>query len=238
MKYMGLTETAYLEKASKALRRRASPERAKIVARFFKTGPGQYGEGDVFLGVSVPDTRSVAKKYDNLSIPEIKQLLSSEIHEDRLLALLMLVERFRKVADKKAIVDFYLSNTEHVNNWDLVDLSAHQILGEFLIDKSRKMLYRLAKSKSVWERRISIIATYAFIRRRDFRDTFGIAGTLLADRHDLIQKAVGWMLREVGKRDQDAEEAFLARHSRKMPRTMLRYAVERFDERKRVRYLS
>ena len=222
------------------LRTLANPQQAAVLARFFKTAPGEYGEGDVFLGIKVPVQRKVATEFKDLPLTEIVCLLHSKIHEERLTALLILVMQFAK-ADKRGqheIYKCYLANTACINNWDLVDLSAPQIVGVYIEDKSRQPLYRLAKSKSLWERRISILATFTFIRRGDFSDTFKIAGLLLSDEEDLIHKAVGWMLREVGKRDQQAEEAFLQKHCRTMPRTMLRYAIERFPERKRRSYLD
>ena len=226
--------------ARKKIRSLASNEQAAILARFFKTGPGQYGEGDQFLGVKVPATRKVAREFKSLALSEVEMLLHSEIHEERLLALIILVLQFEK-ADKttrKQIFDCYVGNTEHINNWDLVDLSAPQIVGGYLEARSRKPLDRLARSASLWERRISIVATHWFIRRDDFADTLRIARILLNDEHDLIHKAVGWMLREVGKRDLAALEGFLGPHYHTMPRTMLRYAIERFPEKKRQAYLK
>lgn len=218
----------------------ADPEKAAILSRFFKTGKGQYGEGDIFLGIVVPNQRALAKKYEGLLLKDIRKLLSSEIHEHRLVALLILVDKFKKADEtgREKIVGFYLKNTKHINNWDLVDLSAPNIPGEYLMDKDRTVLYRLARSKNIWERRISVMATFAFIKNRDFEDTLRISELLLKDNHDLIHKAVGWMLREVGKRDVKAEEDFLKEHYRLMPRTMLRYAVERFDETKKRFFLN
>jgi 3-methyladenine DNA glycosylase AlkD len=221
----------------KELQGLADPGRAKIMQGFFKTGPGQYGEGDVFIGVTVPQSRQVAKRFGNLALGEIKDLLCSGVHEERFVALLILVQKYSKAPDKKKIVKFYLDNIKQVDNWDLVDLSAPCILGAHLIDKDRKLLYRLARSGNVWERRIAIVATYHFIRNNDFADTLKIAAMLLQDRHDLIHKAAGWMLREVGKRNTAIEEEFLVEHCRVMPRTMLRYAVERLPERKKHRYM-
>ncbi|MGE5238287.1 MAG: DNA alkylation repair protein [Chloroflexota bacterium] len=222
------------------LRRLADPEKARILSSFFKTGKGQYGEGDRFLGIAVPDQRRTARKYAGLSLGELQTLLSSEIHEHRLTALLILVDRCRKAdgRGRKEIVDFYLRNIRYVNSWDLVDLSAEKILGEYLDDCEKTILYELARSRNVWERRIAIMATFAFIRKVRFDDTLKLAELLLRDPHELIHKAVGWMLREVGKRDMAAEERFLMRFYRDMPRTMLRYAVERFEEKKRKRYLA
>lgn len=214
----------------------ATPARAKSSAWFFKTGKGQYGEGDKFIGVTVPDQRIVAKKYIDLPFKEIEKLLISPIHEHRLTALFILVGAYKKA--KKEVYDFYLKHTKYINNWDLVDSSASLIVGEWLLNKERSVLYTLAKSKNIWDRRIAIIATGAFIKNGEFADTLKIAQILLKDSHDLIHKAVGWMLREVGKRDEKAEEAFLKKHYKCMPRTMLRYAIERFPESKRHEYLA
>ncbi len=218
----------------------ADPEKARILSRFFKTGKGQYGEGDVFLGIVVPKQRAVAKKYLELSMSDIRKLLSSEIHEHRLVALLILVNKYKK-ADREGkgeIAGFYLEHTKHINNWDLVDLSAPNIPGDYLLDKDRSVLYRLARSGNLWERRISVMSTLAFIRKNDFADTLLVSEILLRDDHDLIHKAVGWMLREVGKRNLQTEEDFLRKHYRRMPRTMLRYAIERFEEKKRRFFLG
>ena len=224
----------------KELRKHASPEKAKVLQRFFRTGPGDYGEGDIFLGLKVPETRVVAKKFSSLSLPEVEKLLESGFHEERLAALLILVQKFSEGSDeeKKRIFDFYLGHSSRVNNWDLVDLSADKIAGEYLFGKDKAVLRRLAGSNGLWERRISIVATYAFIKKNSFDDTLAISGLLLRDKHDLIHKAVGWMLREVGKRNQSIEEEFLEKHYRGMPRTMLRYAIERFSEKKRKAYLE
>ncbi len=224
----------------KELKSMADPDKAAILQRYFKTGLGQYGEGDIFIGVMVPQSRKVAKKFSQLQLVEVKMLLYSHIHEERLVALLILVWRYSSALssreEKEEIVKFYLDNIKQVNNWDLVDLSAPNILGAHLIDRDRRLLYRLARSENVWERRIAILATYHFIRDGDFSDTLKIAEMLLQDRHDLIHKAAGWMLREVGKRDGASEEAFLEKHHSVMPRTMLRYAIERLPESKRRRY--
>lgn len=232
--------TSDAKTAQQRLRSFACPEQAALLARFFKTGPGQYGEGDRFIGVKVPVIRKVAKEFKSLPLDDIERLLHCEIHEQRLLALVILIGQFEKgdSAARKSIYDLYLANTRHINNWDLVDLSAPQIVGGHLESRSRKPLDRLAKSASLWERRISILATHWFIRHGDFGDTIRIAGKLLGDKEDLIHKAVGWMLREVGKRDVGVLEKFLAEHCRVMPRTMLRYAIERFPEEKRREYLN
>ncbi|MFH1257254.1 MAG: DNA alkylation repair protein [Candidatus Diapherotrites archaeon] len=221
----------------------AVPGKAKLLSRFFKTGKGEYGEGDVFLGVMVPEQRKFAKKYPNLSLEEIQSLLSSKVHEHRLTALFILVSKFKKADEneKKEIFNFYLENAKRVNNWDLVDLSAPNIPGNFLLEKSKKekaVLFRLAKSKNLWEKRIAVLSTFSFIREKRFDESLSIAELLLEDKHDLIHKAVGWMLREIGKRALAAEERFLKKHAVKMPRTMLRYAIEKFPEKKRKAYLG
>jgi len=228
------------EKIKKRLKAFASREKAKVLQGFFKTGPGEYGEGDIFLGVVVPNVRKVSLEFVGTPIDEITLLLASDVHEERLLALLMLVQAFAKADDrlKKQIYDLYLANTRFINNWDLVDLSAPNIVGNYLMDKSRKPLYSLAKSRDLWERRIAILSTYTFIKDNDHQDTLKISSMLLGDQHDLIHKATGWMLREVGKRDMSSEERFLKKYYRKMPRTMLRYAIERFPEGKRKKYLN
>ena len=225
---------------TKRLRQFATTEKARVLQGFFKTGPGEYGEGDLFLGVVVPDIRRVAKEFQDMPLGEIKKILASRYHEERVLALLMLVRQYEKgdEALKKRIYGLYLRSTRYINNWDLVDLSAPNIVGTYLLDKSKKPLYAFAKSNDMWKRRIAILATFTFIRQNDFDDTLRISKILLEDEHDLLHKAVGWMLREVGKRDLRAEERFLKQHYKKMPRTMLRYAIERFPEIKRQNYLS
>jgi 3-methyladenine DNA glycosylase AlkD len=224
----------------KHLRSLGDPEAAKAAARYFKTGSGQYGEGDVFLGLRAAGMHGLAKEYHALPLDELTVLLRSPIHEDRLLALLILVRRVYRAdkATKKEVYKLYLAHTRYINNWDLVDSSAQEIVGGYLADKSRKPLDRLAASKSLWERRISIIATHYFIRQDDFADTIRIAERLSTDREDLIHKAVGWMLREIGKRHQPTLEAFLRRHGRTMPRTALRYAIERFPDEMRRAFLD
>lgn len=226
--------------AGRALRKLADPKKAKILSSFFKTAPGQYGHGDVFLGVVVPNTRRTARVFKDLSVNETVQLLRSNIHEQRLLALLILVEQFRDGNEEKRqeIYDLYLNNTKHINNWDLVDLSAYHIVGGYLFEKDRSPLIKLAKSPVLWERRIAVLATFYYIKNYDFKDTLRIAEILLKDKHDLIHKAAGWMLREVGKRDLAMEEGFLKKHYKSMPRTMLRYAIEKFEEEKRKKYLT
>jgi 3-methyladenine DNA glycosylase AlkD len=222
------------------LRKLADKNKAKVLMGFFKTGPGHYGEGDVFLGIAVPVLRKAAKECGAPFVPDVLQLLRSEIHEERLLALLLLINMYTNGHDalKKKIYNIYLKNTRYINNWDLVDLSAPNIVGNYLMDKNRGPIYALARSRNLWKKRIAVLATFHFIRRNDFTDTLQISEILLDDDHDLIHKAVGWMLREVGKRDLRTEEAFLRRHYKKMPRTMLRYAIERFPEVKRKKYLT
>jgi len=230
-----------LVELKKELQSLADKKQAEILQRFFKTGKGQYGEGDKFLGIKVPIQRNIAKKYKQLNLDDIRKLLRSKIHEHRLVALLVLIHQFDSGDEdiKKDIYELYLDNTKNINNWDLVDLSAPNIVGKFLLNKDRRLLYRLAKSKNLWERRIAILATFEFIKNKESEDTFAIAEILLNDSHDLLHKAVGWMLREVGKRiSLEKEEEFLQTHYKKMPRTMLRYAIERFDEAKRKKYLG
>ncbi|MGE5757772.1 MAG: DNA alkylation repair protein [Sideroxydans sp.] len=222
----------------KELRALASPEVAANLQRFFKTGPGQYGEGDVFLGIKIPPLRGLAKQHADAGLDTVVTLLNSRYHEERMFALLLLMQFYQRAQEdqRTAAYELYLDNTHRINNWDLVDVSAPRIVGRHLHDRPRKILYQLARSSLLWERRIAIIATAWFIRVDDFDDTLKIAEILLQDEHDLMHKAVGWMLREVGKRDQDVEEDFLKQHYRDMPRTMLRYAIERFPEKKRKDY--
>jgi len=224
----------------KRLKKLGNKERAAISQRFFKTGPGEYGEGDVFIGIRVPVLRALVKEYTDISVAQILILLRSHIHEERLLALLLLVDSFSQgdEAARTSIFELYLKHTEFINNWDLVDSSAEHIVGAFLMDKSKAVLYRLAESANLWERRISIMSTFHFIKHHEFSETLKIAKILLFDRQDLIHKATGWMLREIGKRHLPTEERFLKGHYRKMPRTMLRYAIEKFPEQKRQRYLK
>jgi len=221
------------------LRSFASKEKAALLMRFFKTGPGQYGEGDRFLGIMVPQTRQVVKEFRDAPLPAVMKLLRSPWHEERLCALLLLVNKFQRGDDalRKRIFGLYMRNTRHINNWDLVDLSAHKIVGPYLDGGSRALLYRLVRSMNIWERRIAVIATFHYVARSEFRDSLALAEMLLDDDHDLMHKAVGWMLREVGKKDVAVLEGFLKRHHGRMPRTALRYAIERFPEAKRKRYL-
>ena len=223
----------------KRLRVLASAEEAKVLQWFFKTGPGEYGEGDVFIGVRVPALRQLVRACPAAGEPAAKVLLRSRVHEERLLALLLLVRQFANGdgPTRERTYRLYLDCTDRINNWDLVDLSAPNIVGEWLLERDRRPLARLAKSKSLWERRIAIVATSAFIRRHQFDDTLRLADLLLHDTHDLIHKATGWMLREVGKRDEAVLESYLAPRCKTLPRTMLRYAIERFAEPKRQLYL-
>ncbi len=224
----------------KRLKAGGDREQAQILQRFFKTGPGEYGEGDVFIGLRVPQIRALAKEYTGLSLPETLLLLQSPLHEARLLALLLLIQAFRRGAPERQgeIYDLYLNHTRFINNWDLVDLSAEHIVGAHLKLRRRKPLYVLAASDWLWDRRIAILATFHFIKGGEYGETLKLAERLIGDREDLIHKAVGWMLREIGKRDQASEEAFLKIHYKTMPRTMLRYAIERFPEELRKKYLN
>ena len=222
------------------LKSKANSEKAKILSGFFKTGKGEYGEGDVFLGVVVPELRKIAKKYSGIDSMEVGELLNSKIHEERLCALFILIGHYKKadLEQREKIVRFYLANTKNINNWDLVDLSAPNILGDYLLDKDRVVLYRLVKSENLWERRIAVLSTFTFIREWQFKDSLRIFAILLKDKHDLIHKAVGWMLREIGKRDINVLRAFLNKHCKVMPRTMLRYAIEKLDEKERKGFLG
>ena len=224
--------------------RLSSPEQVPGLSRFFKTGPGQYGEGDKFLGIKVPQTRAVVKRlWRGTGFPELEECMASPYHEVRLAALLTLVEIFSHAKKDPALrqrcVGFYLAHTAGINNWDLVDLSCYPLLGEWLLDRDRSLLYTLARDgKTLWEQRIGIVSTMTFVRHGEVADTFAIADILLHHPHDLIHKAVGWLLREAGKRDRAALEAYLESRFREMPRTMLRYAIEKFPEADRRRYLQ
>ncbi len=248
------------------IRKLADPKKAEILQRFFKTGKGEYGEGDRFLGLTVPVQRQVARQFKDLKFKDLKILLNSKIHEQRLIALLILVDRFQKARNlsfprkresrirkmdsryppqasdsgmTKRIFDFYLKHTKYINNWDLVDLSAPKIVGAYLRKKNKAILYRLATSKNLWERRIAILATFDFIYFGDPKDALQISKILMHDKHDLIHKAVGWMLREVGKRcSETLLIEFLNRHHKQMPRTMLRYSIERLPQTLRLKYLK
>jgi 3-methyladenine DNA glycosylase AlkD len=233
------SHTAQLAQIRARLQELASPETAAVLQRFFKTGAGEYGEGDVFIGIKIPPLRKLAREFEHAPLLVAAALLKSKVHEERTLALMILVEQFTRADEnvREKIHKFYLAHMRFVNNWDLVDGSAPYIVGPFLWKRDRKLLYALARSTSLWERRIAILATYFFIRQNEFADTLKISELLLGDDHDLIHKAIGWMLREIGKRDLEAEESFLRKHHQQMPRTSLRYAIERFPENKRKKYL-
>jgi 3-methyladenine DNA glycosylase AlkD len=228
----------------KELEKYGSPQRAKHSLRFFKTGKGQYGHGDLFYGASVPEMRIIAKKYFYISLGDVQKLLKNKYHECRLVALLILVDKYERSktdSEKRALYEMYLKNTKYINNWDLVDLSAHKIVGAYIYNHLKtetKTLFKLAHSKDLWEKRIAIISTAYFIRENDFDATLNISDVLINDKHDLIHKAVGWMLREVGKRNQDVEEKFLKKYHKHMPRTMLRYAIEKFTEKEKKFYMK
>ena len=229
-----------LTEIRKAISKQKNPAQAIILQRFFKTGKGEYGEGDICYGIKVPEQRTIAKQFKDLIFDDLKELIKSKVHEERLIATFILVDQYKRGDEKKkkSVYDFYLKNRKGINNWDLVDLSAPKIVGAYLIDKQKDLLYKFANSKDLWEKRISIISTQAFIREHFFEDTLNISKTLLGDKHDLIHKAVGWMLREIGNRDLETEEEFLKKHYKTMPRTMLRYAIEKFPEQKRLAYLK
>ncbi len=229
-----------LNELKKTIRANANKDYAKTAQWFFKTGKGEYGEGDKFVGIRVPVLRKIGKQFRELDLEDLQSLLNSKIHEERLISLLILVDKYNK-ADEKAkdiIYRFYKKNRKKINNWDLVDLSAPKIIGIHLLNRDKQILYKYAHSKNLWERRISIISTYSFIKNNDFNTTLEISGILLNDEHDLIHKAVGWMLREVGKQDLETLEKFLKPRYNKMPRTMLRYSIEKFPEKKRKKYLK
>ena len=230
------------EKVKEELKSLANQEKAKILQRFFKTGKGQYGEGDVFLGITGPNQRKIAKKYyQSLSFDDIQNLLDSKIHEHRQTALFILCKKYLRAGEdnllKRQIFEFYLKNTARINNWDFVDCSAPNIIGDFSLKDGNYTIRFLSKSNDIWEKRMAIISTYQFIKKRNFGETLFIADVLLNDKHDLIHKAVGWMLREVGKRNMEILEIFLKTRYNLMPRTMLRYAIEKFPEEKRKKYL-
>jgi 3-methyladenine DNA glycosylase AlkD len=237
---MGRTMTDTIGEISRELGELAEPKRTEIHQRFFKTGAGEYGEGDMFLGVRVPLIRKLVRKYKGLSLEDTEKLLHSQWHEERLFALLALVDSFKKADEKlrKEIYDLYMGSTHWINNWDLVDLSSPHIPGAWLFDRARKPLHEFAELNDLWKKRIAIVSTHHFIRKNDYTDTLAISEKLLTDKHDLIHKAVGWMLREVGNRNVEAEENFLKKHYMSMPRTMLRYAIEKFPEEKRQKYLK
>jgi len=236
-----------LSKLKSDINKLKNSQKARDYAWFFKTGAGEYGEGDKFLGLTMPQMRSIVKKYLDLKLEDIQKLLDSKIHEYRMIGVLILVKQYenaKKLRDPSAaarlrddIFFFYLKNSKRINNWDLVDLSAPNIVGNYLLDKKRDILYKYAQSKNLWKRRIAVISTAAFINQNDFKDILKLSKMLLNDKHDLIHKATGWMLREVGKRDVKVLEKFLDKHTLQMPRTMLRYSIEKFDEKKRKYYL-
>ncbi len=235
-----VSKSITLEEIRSILEEKSDPEIASFLSGYFKTGPGQYGEGDRFRGIRVPKLRKIARASRRLSAGDLLVLVTSPWHEDRLLALLVWVERFDKGGEKERerIYRAYLDHLRYINNWDLVDLSAPSIVGGYLWEHERGILYEMAGSESLWERRTAVMATFYFIRNNDFEDTLQIAEILLNDSEDLIHKAAGWMLRELGKRDQAREEIFLRKYYLKMPRTMLRYAIERFPEEQRQAWLK
>lgn len=224
----------------KQLQALGNTQKAEHAQRFFKTGKGQYGEGDLFMGCTVPQVRGVAKAYSKLSLKELQLLLDDPFHDCRLCALVILVTQFQKASEatKQTLVEFYLSNTHRINNWDLVDISAYHILGEWLKNRDRSLLYRLVQSENLWEQRIAVLSTMAFIKEYDFNDTLLLSTQLLVHPHDLIHKACGWMLREVGKRDEPTLIQFLNQYAAQMPRTMLRYAIEKLSPQQRAQYMA
>lgn len=224
------------------LKSKSNPEKAAFFPRFFKSLPGEYGEGDRFLGVTVPVQRAIVKQtYNDISLNELSKLLQSEFHEARLTAVLILVLKFEKnknAEDRKQLVDFYLNHLDYINNWDIVDSSCYKILGPYLVDKDRKLLYDLAFTDKLWHQRVAMITTLHFIKKEDFKDALALAEILLHHDHDLIHKAVGWMLREIGNKNQQVELDFLDMYYQTMPRTALRYAIEKFEEPLRKHYLK
>ena len=218
----------------------STDEKRNILPRFFKTGKGEYGDGDKFLGVSVPDVRKVSKNHKNATINELTEMMQSEWHEVRLCSLLIMVEQFKKTDDegRKRIVNFYLSVTNRINNWDLVDLSCPAIIGEYLLKRSHDLLYRLAESSLLWENRIAIVSTIIFIRHGQLDDTFNLSTKMMNHPHDLMHKAIGWMLREAGKRDESRLYNYVKTYRLEMPRTMLRYAIEKFDRNVRAELMK
>ena len=234
-----MKSTKRLSELRKKIKEISSPEIAETMQWFFKTGEGEYGEGDVFVGLKVPTQRKLAREFRDLTLSDLKSLLNSHIHEERLISLFVLIHKYDKGSekDKSNIFLFYLKNIKGVNNWDLVDLSAPNIVGRYLLEKEINLLDKFAKSDNLWKRRIAILSTHEFIKNYKYDTTLKIARILLNDKHDLIHKAVGWMLREIGKRDLKTEEKFLKVYYKRMPRTMLRYAIEKFPEAKRKKYL-
>ena len=231
---------AALNDFKKDFKKLSRPADALILQRFFKTGPGEYGEGDIFAGIKVPPCRELAKKYKDLSFGDLQKLIRSPIHEERTIALMILSLQFKKADEvqQTKIYKFYFKNVKGINNWDLVDGSAPYIVGPYLEERDHKILYKLARSKNLWEKRIAMLSTFHFIRQKDFADALKIAEILLHDKHDLMHKAVGWMLREIGNRDLATEKKFLNKHAATMPRTALRYAIEKFPEAERKKYMK
>lgn len=231
-----------INKIKEEIQSNANLEKAKVYLRFFKTGEGHYGEGDQFIGLTVPEQRKIAQKYIDIQVQNLTPLITSPIHEHRLTALLILTYKYKKADEdtKKEIYEFYMKNYPSINNWDLVDVTAPNIVGEYLLDRKskRRILYEFATSDHLWKKRIAIISTFTFIKNEDFQDTINIAEILLEDKHDLIHKAVGWMLREMGKRNEKKLLDFLDKHYRVMPRTMLRYSLERLDQEKKEFYMK
>jgi 3-methyladenine DNA glycosylase AlkD len=230
-----------LNELIKELQEKSSPEKAKIYQRFFKTGKGEYGEGDIFIGLKMPEQREIAEKYKDLNLVKIQELLNSKIHEHRMTGLLILVNKYKKSneLEKENIFGFYLKNTKRINNWDLVDLSCPSIVGEFLYrnKEHRKILYKLARSDNLWERRIAMVSMLYFVKYFEFEDPLALAEILLKDKHDLMHKAMGWVLREIGKKDEMTLKNFLKQHYKEIPRTTLRYSIEKFPEEVRKNYL-
>lgn len=231
-----------LSDLKKELSQKANPSHAQILQKFFKTGPGEYGEGDVFIGIKVPELREIAKKFTDIHLKDLEKLLHSKTHEERMIALFILRIQYEKAVHSNEnslpYVNIYLNNATHINNWDLVDTSAPYILGDYLLNEDREILYTFAESPNLWKKRIAMLSTYAFIRKNDFQDALKIAELLLYDKHDLMHKAIGWMIREIGNRNLATAEKFLKKYYKKMPRTMLRYAIEKFPETKRQNYLT
>jgi 3-methyladenine DNA glycosylase AlkD len=222
------------------LKLKANPEKAKILSKFFKTGKGEYAEGDKFLGITVPIQRKIAKKYTSITLYQLQELLDSTIHEHRFTALVILIQKYQKANQKEKtnIFNFYIDNFQNINNWDLVDVSCSNIVGDYLLDKSKEQLYEWSKSNHLWTKRISIVSTLKLIKANQFQPTIDLAEKFLGDTHDLIHKATGWMLRELGKKNQELLEEFLNKHSKRMPRTMLRYSIERLNTEKRRHYMK
>lgn len=228
-----------LAELQKTVKKNSNAYLSEFLQRFFKTGKGDYAEGDVFAGIKVPTSRKIARQFKDLVFDDLSILIKSKIHEERLITLFILVDKMRKAdeKEKEKIYKFYIKNLRHINNWDLVDLSADKIIGEYLFDKERKSLLELAKG-NLWEKRVAVLSTFNFIKKNDYSTSLKVFKILLNDKHDLIHKAVGWMLREIGKRDIETETDFLKIHYKNMPRTMLRYAIEKFPEIKRQAYLQ